>query len=112
MIGVSLAAALSAPKLKPFQFSKDIALGKKEKLYCTVLEGEGPFTFTWSKDGTAVENSALFRIQSIDEETSTLQIQAVRAEHVGNYTCSVRGALGSDSVTTALLLNGLTARGQ
>ncbi|UYV60132.1 Dscam [Cordylochernes scorpioides] len=93
------------PKIKPFQFSVNLALGKKESLACLLAEGDGPFHFTWTKDGTPLAPSDFVKFPQVDEETSILRIPSVRPDHVGNYTCSVSGVHGRDSFTAALVLN-------
>ncbi|UYV60131.1 Dscam [Cordylochernes scorpioides] len=92
-------------RIKPFQFSPDVLLGNKESLSCVVVLGQGPFVFSWTKDGRSLEGTSLVRLVQVDDDTSFLQIPAVRAEHVGNYTCRVTAASGSDVFTASLLLN-------
>ncbi|UYV60133.1 hypothetical protein LAZ67_1000063 [Cordylochernes scorpioides] len=103
-----MCAGKSQPFIKrPFQFSSDLQLGQREKLACIVVKGDGPFSFTWTKDRAVLgENSGLTKIVQMDEETSILRISAVEAEHVGNYTCSVAGPGGADTVVASLLING------
>ncbi|UYV60135.1 Dscam [Cordylochernes scorpioides] len=103
------AAATGAPKILPFLFSPSPGIGKREKLMCTVIEGTGPFDISWSKDGSALESSGPLRVVRLDEETSSLQLASVRAEDLGNYTCTVHGQLGADSFTAALTFDTMPA---
>ncbi|KAM7294607.1 hypothetical protein ISCGN_024113, partial [Ixodes scapularis] len=91
-----------APKLQEFFFPSHIALGKKAQVSCVVYEGNGPFTFTWKKDGLPLEHGPGTAIRQVTEATSLLMLDAVTVGDIGNYTCVVSSGAGSDSYTAAL----------
>lgn len=95
-----------APKLQEFFFPSHIALGKKAQVSCVVYEGNGPFTFSWKKDGLPLDHGPGTAIRQVTEATSLLMLDAVTVGDIGNYTCVVSGGAGSDSYTAALHVKG------
>ncbi|KAG0434149.1 hypothetical protein HPB47_019323 [Ixodes persulcatus] len=95
-----------APKLQEFFFPSHIALGKKAQVYCAVYEGNGPFSFSWKKDGLPLDPSPGTAIRQVTESTSLLILDAVAVGDIGNYTCVVSSGAGSDSYTATLHVKG------
>ncbi|KAM7294604.1 hypothetical protein ISCGN_024110 [Ixodes scapularis] len=96
-----------APKLQEFFFPSHIALGKKAQVYCAVYEGNGPFSFSWKKDGLSLDPAPGSAIRQVTESTSLLILDAVAVGDIGNYTCVVSSGAGSDSYTASLHVKGL-----
>ncbi|XP_054724902.1 cell adhesion molecule DSCAM-like [Uloborus diversus] len=100
--GVLLVKAIKAPQLKPFHFT-ELKAGMRISIFCTVVDGDPPFSFKWFKDSK--EDNDL-NIRSIDEFTSTLTITNLGAKHNGNYTCRVSNSAGMDEKSDSLSMKG------
>ncbi|XP_067142264.1 follistatin-related protein 4-like isoform X1 [Centruroides vittatus] len=96
-----------APKIKPFYFSKSVHEGQREQVICSAITGDLPLTFIWKKDGVTVENFHDITLVSNDL-FSVLVIASIKAENVGNYTCILKNAFGSDTYTASLVMKGST----
>ncbi|KAM7294611.1 hypothetical protein ISCGN_024117 [Ixodes scapularis] len=106
----SYSAALAVeekPEIMPFTFSKNVLLGQKTMVTCAVTTGSTPLEFLWSHNGRAVDNTASKYAASVTSNIATMTIQKVSAEDTGNYTCTVSNDVGSDSYTSALLVEEL-----
>ncbi|CAN7943610.1 unnamed protein product, partial [Ixodes hexagonus] len=90
------------PEVQPFAFSKNIALGQKALVNCGTVGGDGPFKFRWVQDGRELQMTSSKYAKTVSETFATLVIEAVGAEDVGNYTCTVSNAVGEDSFTAPL----------
>ncbi|KAG0439399.1 hypothetical protein HPB47_016663, partial [Ixodes persulcatus] len=90
------------PEVQPFAFSKNIALGQKALVNCGTVGGDGPFKFRWVQDGRDLQPTSSKYAKTVSETFATLVIEAVGAEDVGNYTCTVSNAAGEDSFTAPL----------
>ncbi|EEC18936.1 conserved hypothetical protein, partial [Ixodes scapularis] len=91
------------PRLQPFSFPRHEQMPKKVIVHCAVLEGSEPFAFSWLKDGNILANSRRLQVK-VSEAMSLLTIVDLNAEDIGNYTCVVTNAAGSDSFTSQLLV--------
>ena len=80
-------------------------VNKKFFIFCYLQQGSKPLTFEWFKDGRLLSSSR-YLIDTSDD-VSGLTIERVNTADAGNYSCSVRNRLGSDSQHTFLLVKGL-----
>ncbi|KAM7294612.1 hypothetical protein ISCGN_024118 [Ixodes scapularis] len=96
------------PRLQPFSFPRHEQMPKKVIVHCAVLEGSEPFAFSWLKDGNILANSKRLQVK-VSEAMSLLTIVDLNAEDIGNYTCVVTNAAGSDSFTSQLLVTAFLA---
>ncbi|XP_077544848.1 cell adhesion molecule Dscam2-like [Haemaphysalis longicornis] len=94
------------PEIQPFFFSKNSALGQRASVGCLVIGGTAPFRFHWEQNGRAIVNSASKYAKTKSEDLATVIIEKVGAEDVGNYTCFVTNAFGTDSYTALLVVEG------
>ncbi|CAN8026143.1 unnamed protein product, partial [Ixodes persulcatus] len=78
-----------APKLQDFSFPIHAALGKRAEVHCSVYEGDGPFDFSWTKDGLLLKSPHRATIRQLTESSSLLTLEAVTVGDIGNYTCVV-----------------------
>jgi hypothetical protein len=95
------------PKLRPFNTGDDpLYLKDSFQLFCSVINGDSPFTFEWLFQNISIKSSNDIRID-IFKKSSTLTIDSVSAKHSGEYMCRVLNMAGFASITTALVVKGL-----
>ena len=96
-----------APKLDRL-YPKEQSEGTKLNIVCSVQKGSTPLFFTWFKNGQIVKSSpnVNFKIENSDS-ISMFTIENLQRSDQGNYTCSVKNTIGSDSQTTILSIKGL-----
>lgn len=91
----------------PFTFgNKPLQEGTPATLQCTVSEGDLPLHITWLFNGEEIEDSESVSISKLGRRASALIIDSVTSANVGNYTCSVKNPVGSETYTSSLLVNG------
>ncbi|XP_037555304.2 titin [Dermacentor silvarum] len=90
------------PLIMPFSFPENAVLGQKTTVTCVVSSGAGPFRLAWTHDAKQVDSSHRRHVKIFSENVAALTIEAIAAEDVGNYTCTVSNAAGSASYTAAL----------
>ncbi|XP_023220989.1 Down syndrome cell adhesion molecule-like protein Dscam2 [Centruroides sculpturatus] len=90
-----------SPEIKPFYFSTSIQEGKRQQITCSIEAGDPPLHFIWKKDGSDVSRETLIKY---DDLYSILIIPSVQSKDIGNYTCIVKNAAGSDSYTASLIM--------
>nr|XP_054924920.1 hemicentin-2-like [Dermacentor andersoni] len=98
----------AAPKVGELSFPSDVALGDEVIVTCVVKKGSaGPYRITWEKDGREAKDAggARVSVSTPSESSATLRIASLRAEDVGNYTCTARNSFGSDSITAPLVVH-------
>ncbi|XP_054724901.1 titin-like [Uloborus diversus] len=110
MITVYIIATSSAdgasPKIKPFQFSKELNIGKRASVICTVIDGDPPFAFSWYKDESEIHENNVISVKTVDEFNSLLAIKKLSTNSNGNYTCKVSNQIGTDIFSSTLYLKG------
>lgn len=74
-------------------------------VHCAALEGAEPLTFVWLKNGARISPNQKVTVKH-HSESSSLTIANVGAEDIGNYSCTVTNAAGSDTVVSELLVTG------
>ncbi|KAL1415157.1 hypothetical protein MTO96_006947 [Rhipicephalus appendiculatus] len=52
--GNVLLKVIEPPVISHYEFRKDMQVGMRIKVFCTVVQGDPPFLFTWLKDGVPV----------------------------------------------------------
>lgn len=97
----------SKPEIAPLQFPVNMKIGKRTAVFCTVIDGDPPFSFSWFKDGIELKEGAGFNLQEApDGFTSTLSIPKLEANSNGNYSCRVTNSKGKDEKHSILLVKG------
>ncbi|XP_077496364.1 SPEG neighbor protein-like [Amblyomma americanum] len=93
------------PKLHSSGFSSELSLGEDAAATCAVKKGaSAPLSLSWHKEGgREIINTDRVSVV-IKASSAMLTIDSVRVEDVGNYTCTARNALGSDTLTVPLLV--------
>ncbi|KAH7974621.1 hypothetical protein HPB49_017478 [Dermacentor silvarum] len=97
------------PKLGELWFPPDVALGDEVVVTCVVKKGSaGPYQITWEKDGREVAGTDLrVSLSTLSMGSVALRVASLRAEDIGNYSCTARNRFGSDSVTAPLVVHGM-----
>jgi len=76
-------------------------------VFCSIEEGDEPFTFEWSKNGQTIRPGPgiKYRIES-SQRCSTLSVDKIDITHGGNYSCRVKNGHGSDVISVSLNVKG------
>lgn len=94
------------PKIAPFSFGDDPAnFGEPASVQCSVVLGDFPIDIVWLLDGQPLDPDRVATAK-LGKRLSVLNIDAVSAEHAGNYTCSASNLAGAYEHTSALRVNG------
>lgn len=81
--------------------------GESMSATCSVSAGDYPLEFAWFFNGAKISDSESHEVTiSTNKRRSWLEIDAVRAHHAGEYTCSVSNQAGAASHGTQLIVNG------
>ena len=98
---------LIAPKLGPIVNSQTQRENSSFGIYCRLQEGSLPVFFEWFKDGKSLTNKhgAKYEIES-GKKLSSLNIEKINREDVGNYSCQVKNIHGSDTLNVQLNVKG------
>ena len=75
-------------------------------VHCSVVKGDPPIEIIWNFNGTQLINNPSISITKPSQRISTLSIDAVNAEHRGQYTCSAKNPAGEAIQTSFLNVNG------
>ncbi|KAH8029779.1 hypothetical protein HPB51_004784 [Rhipicephalus microplus] len=107
---ISMPLVVTAPpKLGELLFPSDVAPGDEVAVICVVKKGsQGPYQITWEKDGEGLSGTgtdARVSVSPLSAVSVTLRIANLRADDVGNYSCTARNRFGSDSVTAQLVVH-------
>lgn len=95
------------PKIIPFSFS-DEALNYDETVSatCTVSGGDLPINFIWLLNRVPIEPNQDILMEKRGKRISVLMIEALKATHMGNYTCLAENSAGTVEYTSQLIVNG------
>ena len=96
------------PHITPFYFGQGVLKeGDATSLYCSVDLGDGPIDFEWFLNGRQVGNHVEgLTVGRFGRRSSILNIDFVRAEHVGKYTCRASNSAGLAYFSAQLEVNG------
>lgn len=95
------------PRIIPFSFS-DEALNYDETVSatCTVSGGDLPINFIWLLNRVPIEPYQDILMEKRGKRISALMIDALKASHMGNYTCLAENPAGTSEYTSPLIVNG------
>ncbi|KAJ8982888.1 hypothetical protein NQ317_004318 [Molorchus minor] len=95
-----------SPQIIPFGFGEDlINSGDIVSLTCSVNKGDLPLKIFWEFNGTIIENLYGVTINKVNKRLSTLSIDSVQIENIGEYKCIARNQAGQDEYATNLYVN-------
>ncbi|KAJ2950045.1 hypothetical protein O0L34_g11384 [Tuta absoluta] len=72
---------------------------------CSVIEGDHPLKLRWLFDNEPIKPRSGVTVFHIGERSAILSIGSVAHNHAGNYTCVAENQAGTDSHTSALIIN-------
>lgn len=75
---------------------------------CVINKGDLPLDISWSLNGLLLDsnNNLGITILKMNRQISALSIDSVKAEHRGNYVCTVKNIAGIANHTAKLNVNG------
>ncbi|KAJ8667921.1 hypothetical protein QAD02_009584 [Eretmocerus hayati] len=96
-----------APQIMAFSFGDRPAnSGESMLATCSVSAGDFPMEFVWFFNGKQLTVPETDEISlSTNKRRSWLEIDAVKAQHAGTYTCTVSNEAGATSHSTVLIVN-------
>ncbi|KAK8780168.1 hypothetical protein V5799_018496 [Amblyomma americanum] len=98
--------ANETPVIMPYSFPKNVALGQKTIVTCVAQSGTGPLEFLWRHNGRPIADTTSRYEKKLSDRVSTMSIERLSAEDLGNYTCVVSNSAGSDTFTAPLVVEG------
>ncbi|XP_044270030.1 Down syndrome cell adhesion molecule-like protein Dscam2 isoform X9 [Tribolium madens] len=95
-----------APQILHFDFGDDpINTGDSTSLTCSINKGDLPIDILWSHNNNTVNTDSTISVIRVNKKISTLSIESVQAEHIGEYTCIAKNLAGVTSYSTFLHVN-------
>ncbi|KAF4517358.1 hypothetical protein B566_EDAN018819 [Ephemera danica] len=89
-----------------FSFGEEtVNAGDFATVQCAVVKGDSPVAVVWLFNGSEAENFEGINIMRSGARSKVLNIEAVRAEHSGVYTCVARNAAGATNHSAYLHVN-------
>ncbi|XP_026827392.1 Down syndrome cell adhesion molecule-like protein Dscam2 isoform X8 [Ooceraea biroi] len=98
-------AVIVPPKISPFTADRDLHLGERTTLTCSVTRGDLPLSITWLKDGRSMGPSERVTVTNMDQYNSILMIESLSPDHNGNYSCVARNVAAEVSRTQRLVVH-------
>lgn len=74
---------------------------------CSVVKGDTPLNITWSLNGKGIDYYPGIVVNLVNRKLSTLSIDSVNAEHIGEYSCLAQNGAGTTSYSAYLHVNGI-----
>ncbi|XP_072155021.1 cell adhesion molecule Dscam1 isoform X2 [Bemisia tabaci] len=94
------------PKIAPFSLPDNpLEAGESVSLHCSATSGDLPINITWWFNGLPVSLLSDISVSVVSKRLSVLEIESIKAFHVGNYTCVGKNDAGNMSHTAELLVN-------
>lgn len=97
-------SASEAPQIAPMKDPEDLEEGQRLAIMCAVRKGSLPLSFSWRRNNIPVAMSDDVKILHNDDYQEALQIEKLNANHVGNFSCSVKNLYGTDKATVQIKL--------
>ncbi|XP_068899455.1 cell adhesion molecule Dscam1 isoform X47 [Tenebrio molitor] len=95
-----------APQILPFDFGEDpINTGDSTSLTCSINKGDLPINITWFHNNVTIKSDEAVSVIRVNKKISTLSIESVQAEHIGEYTCLAKNRAGATTYSTFLHVN-------
>ncbi|KAF3428323.1 hypothetical protein E2986_02509 [Frieseomelitta varia] len=98
-------AVIVPPKISPFTADRDLHLGERITLTCSVTRGDLPLSISWLKNGRSMGPSERVSVTNMDQYNSILMIESLSPDHNGNYSCVARNLAAEVSHTQRLVVH-------
>lgn len=96
------------PQILPFDFGEDsVNSGDPASLNCLVHKGDLPLKIIWLHNNKTVENEFGIMTFLNGKRASSLTIESVGAEHMGEFSCLAQNIAGFDRHSAILNVNGI-----
>jgi hypothetical protein len=79
-------------------------------LTCSINKGDLPINITWFHNNVTIKSDEAVSVIRVNKKISTLSIESVQAEHIGEYTCLAKNRAGATTYSTFLHVNGIYPR--
>lgn len=100
--------SLVAPSILPFEFGDEqFNMGDTVSIACSVIKGDLPVNIVWLLNNRSVDNYDGIVVNNVNRKLSTLSIDYVTADHVGEFTCRASNKAGIDTFSAHLKVNGI-----
>ena len=76
-------------------------------IQCSITSGDLPVTFLWLLNNNLLNETNGIRIFQLGNKVSSLVIEDLNENHVGNYSCKVENEAGATKHTAKLVINGI-----
>lgn len=98
---------LVSPRIVPFHFGEEPAnFGESANINCNVMVGDFPIDIVWLLNGEPINDYSVSTAK-MGKRLSILNIDSVRGQHAGNYTCRASNSAGIVEYSSALIVNGI-----
>lgn len=82
-------------------------MGDTISIACSVIKGDLPVNIMWLLNNRSVVNYDGIVVNQVNKKLSTLSIDYVTADHVGEYSCKASNKAGVASFSAHLKVNGI-----
>lgn len=102
---------IAGPRIDNFTFASNLEEGMRSVAICAVISGDSPIRISWLKDGIQLmsgstdSNTLDFKIEMVNEFTSSITFTALKRKHAGRYTCIASNPAASDQHSADLKVN-------
>lgn len=73
---------------------------------CLVSKGDLPIKITWTLNNRTLDSFKSISVSSINKRLSSLSIESVQEQHIGEFACVAENPVASVSYSTVLNING------
>lgn len=99
---------LVPPKILPFSFGEDPSnFGDSGSIQCSVTSGDLPILIEWFLNDLPIDNFLDITTSKVGKRANSLNIDYVRGNHAGNYSCQATNSADTVKFTTELVVNGI-----
>lgn len=97
-----------APRVLPFSFEENpIQAETYATIQCTVPQGDFPLNISWRFNNAPIHSQSGILVTAVGRRSSSLTLESVSYNQMGNYTCRGENKAGYAEYTAALMVNGL-----
>lgn len=95
------------PRIRPFAFESAVYAGEPVQLTCLVTKGDRPLRISWYLQSVELTGSQTgVTTNNLGDAANSLSVSSASTVNRGNYTCVAQNAVGADSYSAYLEVNG------